>query len=89
MFYNVHLSSKNSSDYDGIESFVSAKLEENVIDWAPNAIAMCLDQSMGGGRDEEIEDPVSLELTQFKMRVAGCAKVMEDISKKLIKKAKD
>ena len=44
---------------------------------------------MGGGRDEETEDPVSLELNQFKMRVAGCAKVMEGISKKLIKKAKD
>ena len=44
VYYIVHLNSKSNSDYDGVETFVSDKLEEDVIDWVPNAIAMCLQQ---------------------------------------------
>lgn len=51
VFYIVHLNSKQSSDYDGVETFVSDKLEEDVIDWVPNAIAMCLQQGDISNRD--------------------------------------
>ena len=89
VFYIVNLQSKNSSDYDGVETFVSDKLEEDVIDWVPNGIAIALQQGDGGGRQEEDEDPVMAELTQLKTRVATCVKSVDEISKKLTKKAKE
>jgi hypothetical protein len=38
-------------------------LEEDVIDWVPNGIAIALQQGDGGGRQDEEEDPVTAELT--------------------------
>jgi len=36
VYYIVHLSSKNSSDYDGIESYVGRKYSVLENSWVPN-----------------------------------------------------
>lgn len=90
VFYIVHLNGKGSSDYDGVETFVSDKLEEDVIDWVPNAMSISLQEVQGdGGRQSVEEDSVMVELKQIRDRISFCIGSMDEISKKLTKKAKE
>jgi hypothetical protein len=52
VYYIVHLDAKDSSDYTGIESYVSAKLSEDDISWVPRQKALCLQNI----KDEDDED---------------------------------
>ena len=51
VYYIVNLSSKDSSDYNGIESYVQEKLEEDDISWVPRQKALCLQMNNAGDED--------------------------------------
>ena len=52
VFYIVHLNSKDSSDFTGVESFVFSLLEEENPCWIPRMKALCLNNK----NDEDEED---------------------------------
>ena len=73
MFYIVHLNSKNSSDYDGIETYIAEKYEVFDQSWLPNGIALCLNESgEAAGEGDETQAIVNEVYT----RVKGCLKVI-------------
>jgi len=52
----VNLNSKNSSDYDGIESYIGGKYESDDNSWMPNGTALCLEDGNSvntSGADDE------------------------------------
>jgi len=50
----VYLSSKDTSDHNGIESYIHAKYEGKDIAWIPRMNALCLNNA--GGEDEDEDD---------------------------------
>ncbi len=59
MFYIVHLQSKDSTDYTGIESYVNDLYEGGDISWVPLMKAICLKgtkyETSGGGEEAAAE----------------------------------
>ena len=55
MFYIVHLQSKDSTDYTGIESYVFEQFEGGEYSWVPLMKAICLKgtkyETSGGGEE--------------------------------------
>jgi hypothetical protein len=47
----VHLQSKNTTEYSGIESYVASLYDKGEINWIPRTKAICL-----SGLDEEDSD---------------------------------
>lgn len=62
MFYIVHLQSKDSTEYTGIESYVFEKYDSGDISWVPLMKAICLKGTKyetsgnAGGGEEETEE---------------------------------
>ena len=55
--YIVHLNTKDSSDFNGIESFVYSKLETDDYLWIPRLRAICLDMlDQDDEADKETEE---------------------------------
>jgi len=48
----VHLNTKDSSDYTGIESYVTEKLNEQDYSWIPRQKALCLQNSQEANEEE-------------------------------------
>jgi hypothetical protein len=55
VFYIVHLQSKDSTDYTGIESYVFEQYEGGEVSWVPLMKAICLKgtkyETSGGGEE--------------------------------------
>lgn len=58
IFFLVHLQAKDSTEYTGIESYVSAKFETLDMSWLPLHKAICLEEV---GTDEEDQKRVKFE----------------------------
>jgi hypothetical protein len=44
LFYIYNLNKKDKTDYNGIESYVSAKLDQDDIGWFPNGRSLSMDE---------------------------------------------
>jgi len=56
LYYMVYLKTKDASDYTGVESYVTALMEEEDVGFYPVNRSMCLDA------DEEEEDPFQVDV---------------------------
>lgn len=55
VYYIVHLQSKDSSEFTGIESYVASLYQFANISWLPRTRALCLNTSHEDEEDEEIK----------------------------------
>ena len=53
IYYIVHLNTKSSSNYTGIETYVFQKLQDQDYTWIPRQKAMCLEITEENGEEEE------------------------------------
>jgi hypothetical protein len=44
VFFLIHLNEKDTTDYNGTESFIAEKLEQDDITWFPFNKAICLEK---------------------------------------------
>jgi hypothetical protein len=79
VFYIVHLNTKDSSDYTGIESYVNEKLCEQDYSWIPRQKALCLQNSQDQDEEEIKAMQLQTDLNDWQSRIKNCTKYLEEI----------
>ena len=81
VYYIVHLNSKNSSDYDGIESYIGEKFDAADNFWMPNGTALCLEDGHSSVANGVDNDKVLVD--NMYQRLKDCVKQLKDMSEKI------
>lgn len=77
VYYIVHLQSKDSTDYTGIESYVNYKYKWQDTTWLPRQKALCLERVSG---DDEEENE---ELNHFKEEIKQKSDVVKQFTSRI------
>jgi len=81
------LDTKDSSDYDGVESFVTTSINgtDGDISWVPRSKALCLKDFLEDD-EQEIGDDMNNVMQTWMTRIKNCASILQDIQSKVTKK---
>ena len=82
-YYIVHLDAKDSSDYNGLESVVSEKLESEDISWVPRQKALCLQKMQDSEEGDAVSEEFNLALKEWQMRIHKCVMLLQDIQTRI------
>lgn len=83
IYYIVHLDAKDSSDHNGIESYVVAKLAEDDISWVPRNKALCLENIQDDEEEDQAADEVNKIMQGWLHRIRNCSGVLKEIQNKI------
>ena len=72
IYYIVHLDAKDTSDHNGIESYVVAKLSEDDISWVPRQKALCLENIQDDEEEDQAVDEVNKIMQGWLQRIRVC-----------------
>ena len=84
----MHLDAKDTSDHNGIESYVVEKLSEDDISWVPRQKALCLENIQDDEEEDQAVDEVNKIMKGWLQRIRVCSNVLKDIHNKIQKKEK-
>mmetsp|Transcript_11845 Transcript_11845/g.18237 ORF Transcript_11845/g.18237 Transcript_11845/m.18237 type:complete len:236 (-) Transcript_11845:34-741(-) len=87
-YYIVHLDAKDSSDYNGLESVVKEKLDEEDISWVPRSKALCLQKMMESEEEGGANEELHATLKEWQMRIHKCVLILQDVQTNIKKKEK-
>ena len=86
--YIVHLTSKDNSDFNGVESYVSEMLDNEDYLWIPRLRAICLDMLDNDDEAEKESEELQNSMKNWQTRIEKCLSIVTDIEDKISKKEK-
>ena len=80
--------SKDNSDFDGVESYVSEMLDNEDYLWIPRLRAICLDMLDNDDEAEKESEELQNSMKNWQTRIEKCLSIVTDIEDKISKKEK-
>ena len=77
VYYMVHLNSKDTSDHNGIESYINSKYNDKDVSWLPRGKALCLQSIIDDDEDDRAADELRTTMRNWQQSIHAINKELD------------